>query len=88
MSSLLGGSWANDGWMGLKASQIFFGMIEQQKIEATAPPHATFDYRYVPDVKMLQTAKLRYLIPALGKHIDVIEQQFEVWTDTRDPALG
>jgi hypothetical protein len=52
----------------------------EEVIEAIAPAHLSLEYRYVPDVQKLQIAALRHLLPALGKHIDSIEAQFEVWT--------
>lgn len=61
------------------------GFAIEEVIEAIAPAHLALEYRYVPDVEMVQTAALRHLLPALGKHIDAIEAQFEVWTRSQLP---
>ena len=65
--------------------QVPQGFGIEEVIEAIAPAHAAFEYRYVPDVEKIQTAAQRHLLPALGKHIDAIESQFEVWTNSREP---
>lgn len=52
----------------------------EEVIEAIAPAHLALEYRYIPDVEVVQTVRLNHLLPALAKHIDSVEVQFEVWT--------